>query len=789
MDTDAVRAGVLGCLHCGDPVDLRFKAFCCAGCETVYGVLNRNGLSRYYDLRRRPVSASPVSHSRNAWIEVLQARRQEQDGPLHATFEVRGVHCAACVWLIEELFRRSSSSEVSRISVNPALGRIEIWIPRSFEFERWVVSLRDVGYDIAPSLPVDHGASDGLLLRAAICFVLASNTMLLTIATYLGLNEGVLFEKFQTLSFAAGTICVFIGAPAFIRTAWRGLRAGVLHLDLPISIGICLAFVGSCWSYFTSNSDAFFIDTLAVFITLMLFGRWVQSRLIERHRHLLLQDHGIDGMLVRKSLGTTPELVPASEIYEGDELWIASRELVPVRCKVLSENASCSLDWINGESDPIAYRAGDIVEAGAFNASEEIVRMRAMQTIAASSITSLLSQSVPNDEPQVDRWWQRVSKYYSLGVLGASAIGVGFWAILGDFTMAFQVGTAVLIVTCPCAFGIAVPLAFEIASAKLRQKGLYVCNQRLFLNASRVNRVVFDKTGTLTWGALQLRDNSAIRTLPTVDREVLRAMVARSAHPKSNAVSSSFKSVPQDLSLSSEIRDTLIVNELPALGLTASFRGAQYRLGAPVWAGVPNESAADLVFARNGELLASLQTEEVLRPNVGEELTQLQQQGVCVSVVSGDRSDRAEAVARQLSLDTASVFAEQSPQDKANFVVASGPNTLFFGDGINDSLAAKVASCSGTPAIDRPFMAARSDFFVMSAGLSPIRHLLRISKRVSKIVKADLAFAVVYNIAVVALAWSGHMQPWLAAVLMPLSSVVTVSFTSLALHGEDTAWT
>ena len=232
------------------------------------------------------------------------------------------------------------------------------------------------------------------------------------------------------------------------------------------------------------------------------------------------------------------------------------------------------------------------------------------------------------------------------------------------------------------------------------------------------------------------------------------------------------------------LENGFVVHEEPSAGLQARHGGHLYRLGRPGWAApaTPMPAGVDLVFARDGRPLAALRTEEALRPDAQDEVKRLAEAGYETWILSGDAPSKVETLAAQLGIPAARAIGGQTPDGKAAWLRAHGAEeTLFVGDGINDSLAADVALVAGTPAIDRPFMPARSDFYFVTPGLSPIRQMLASAHRLRRVVRADLTFAVAYNLGAVALAYAGLVEPWVAAVLMPISSVATIGATVAAL--------
>jgi Cu2+-exporting ATPase len=784
------------CLHCGLPVVPagagRHGDFCCSGCEAVYGLLHREHLGRYYALRGArgvPALASAGVRRDTKWLELLEARLAAAGGHARLALDLQGLHCVGCVWLIEELFAREPGT--SRILVNPALGRVDLWVSRDFALRRFVEHVEAFGYRFGPPLKRAPAASRDLVVRLGVCAAIAMNSMIFGIAMYAGLRAGPLFSLFTALNFVLGSLSVAVGGSVFFRSALRGARRGVLHLDLPIALGIALAFAGSTLSYATHRSESSYFDTLDVFIALMLLGRWLQERVLEHNRAWLLASDGAEGLLARRVEGGRVRLVSCAELREGDALLVAPGDLVPTDARLDGDASTFSLDWISGESRPRTYRPGDVVPAGAFATGPNAAALEVVVPFESSPLRDLLRQPErprSGGDAEGERsspWWQALSRVYVTAVLAlAAASFAGWWAGTHDLAVALRVTTAVLIVTCPCAFGIAAPLAYEMAQAGLRRHGLFVRRAGFLDRAARVRRVVFDKTGTLTTGVLALSDETPLAAL---DRRALAALydlVARSSHPKSAAIREAL--APYDLSVTPGAR----VVEHPGKGIELSDACGCFRLGAPAWAAAAaSHGSGDVAFSRDGHLLASFTTAERLRPDAAHEVRALEDDGHEIWLLSGDAQHRVDAVGAASGIDPRRSIGGCSPRDKARFFEdpAHG-DALFVGDGVNDALALDRALVSGTPAVDRPFVPARADFFFVTPGLAPLRLAIRTSRAVAQVVRADLAIALAYNAITVGLAVGGRMSPLACAVLMPLSSLTTIAATVFALSRRSRLW-
>ena len=392
------------CAHCGSALGPgSVDAYCCAGCRAVASLLQESGLARYYSLRDGKGAPVPlVDETRRdlAWLAPLEERVRESGGACHVTLDVQGMHCAGCVWVFGELFRREA--DAVQVVANPSLGRVELWVGPAFDLGRYVRSVERFGYLLGPALKTAARREDGLLVRTGVAVALAANAMMFAVAIYLGLREGPLFELMSTLEIVLATAAVAVGLPVFARAAIEGLRRGVLHLDLPIALGMVLALTGSIWAHLV-RPESSYGDTVAVFVALMLLGRWIQERVVAGNRDRLLASEGSDGLFTRRVQDGRMEMVRASAIAQGDRLLIAPGELVPVDARLEEGAASVSLDWISGESAPREVEAGAVIPAGAFSAGTRSIAVRAETDFAGSPLITLLGSGAPQSDARAPR--------------------------------------------------------------------------------------------------------------------------------------------------------------------------------------------------------------------------------------------------------------------------------------------------------------------------------------------------------------------------------------------------
>jgi Cu2+-exporting ATPase len=450
-------------------------------------------------------------------------------------------------------------------------------------------------------------------------------------------------------------------------------------------------------------------------------------------------------------------------VRAGDELLIARGDVVPVDAVLLGAPAHVSMDWINGEAAPRRVSEGATIDAGSFNAGTAALHARATQDFTQSRLVSLLrtdTQAASAKGGRHRQLWNAVARRWVVTVLGVSALGFLIWLPF-DAARAVDVAVALLVITCPCAVGIAVPLAYELMQSRLRRVGFYARNGDLLDRLTDVRTVVFDKTGTLTLGKLELADPQALALLPPVARDVAFNLAIRSSHPVSVAIARSI--------VGATFEPAAEVVELPGEGMRWVRPDGEWRLG-----GRPT------TLTRNGVPIASLRTREVLRSDARDELRRLGEQ-YAVHLLSGDASSRVAALAAELGIPDSRAVGQLSPEEKGARVKAL-PDVLFVGDGVNDARAFEAALAAGTPAIDRPVMPSRSDFFLVGEGLTPLSAALEGAARLRRVVRRVLTLSLAYNVFAIAFTLAGFMSPVAAAISMPASTLSLLLFTVSSLR-------
>lgn len=773
------RGANVPCLHCGTPFRPTWEddQFCCSGCEFVHHLIRDSGLDKFYELRGRgratPVKPLVFRRRDWSWLQsiVREAESAAGDGAASGEVELQGISCIGCVWLVERVAARAPGLLEAR--VHPALGRLRMrWSPGAFDAEALAGELQSFGYLLGP---VRAGSAmrraGGLGLRLGLCGAFALNTMLFTLPRYLGMDSdfefaplfGWLAAGFSCLSFA-------VGGSYFIGRSWNGLRRGVLHIDLPISLGLLAAFAGSWVAWTLGAERLLYFDFVSVFVFLMLLGRWLQEGAVEKNRRLLLSSEPGPTTL-RLADGTT---LTAAELAPGHEYDLPPGEPAPVRSRLAADAASLAMDWISGESDVREVNAGQVVPSGAVNVGRAPIRLRALEGWANSVLASLLGTGPREPARYVPL--ERFIRAYTTAVLLVASFGLAaWWGLAGNALTGLQVFISVLVVSCPCASGVALPLLDELAASALRRLGVFIRDPGIWARLRAIRKIAFDKTGTLTEETLRLADPTPLQRLDPKARAILLQMVSESWHPICDCLRRELLTAGHQ----PRSAPAAEIEETPGKGLTLRDGPSVWRLGRPEWAGpeatATADSATDCDLTRDGKILASFRFRESIRDDAIEEIAALRRLGYRLVVLSGDHTKRLRLVCARLGIPETDWRGGMSPADKASWIRDGGAeDTLMLGDGANDSLAFDASRCCGTPAIDRGLLEQKADFYYLGRGVSGVRHLIQMARARDAVARAVIGFAIAYNLVVVAISLAGHMNPLVAAIVMPLSSLASL---------------
>lgn len=778
------------CIHCATPFSSASpqEKFCCRGCEYVYSLIHEEGLDRFYDLRSnstlRPVRSVPFESRDFEWLEKEKARAEEglsEGDSAEADFSLEGLSCVGCVWLVEKIFQKYPGG--IEASAHPATGVLHLkWCAGEADLTGFAGELADFGYMLSPHCSATpRSETRELASKLGLCAAFAMNAMVFTLPSYLGMPEDFPFAGiFKLVTFLSATLSLLVGGSYFIRRAWYAARARTPHIDLPIALGIVFAFAGSLIGWAFRIEGLLYFDFVATFIFLMLAGRYLQLAAVEKNRNRLQRRRPVPDAV---SSPDHPQLLPLSEITAGTRIEIRPGQSVPVAAVLDSEAADFSLEWINGEADTHTFRAGRAIPAGAIHLGNERAIITASETWDASLLSRLTGSHRPTGRIA---GLEKLLKIYLLAIVILGIVGFIFWIPLAGLPGALQVMISVFVVSCPCALGVALPLADELAGSRMERAGVFIREPLLWSRLRQIRTIIFDKTGTLTLERPVLANPDAITHLDYEARLALARLTNGSLHPVSRTL---LESVGRTgLAQLRESASTKI-HDVPGMGRFFESEDGKWSLGRPGWASGSTLSSAphDAELCHNSSPIACFRFEESLRPDAIEALRRLEKNHRLV-ILSGDRKEKVSAAAEVLGIDSADAHASLQPEEKEEIVrQLDHSDTLYLGDGANDSLAFNAAFATGTPVVDRSFLETKSDFFFLGQSLRFLPGMLGLARLRYRTVAMAFSFALLYNAIAITVALLGFMNPLVAAIIMPLSSAVSLGIVAMGLREKSDA--
>ncbi len=764
------------CLHCGSPVPAGSAAdaeFCCRGCEGAYRLVRGLGLDSYYNRRCIDPAVRPLKpEDEEAAVDYGLHVREQPDGSAELHLMVEGIHCAACVWLIEAVLARQPG--VVQARVNMTTRRLTLrWRADENDANALVGQVAAIGYRLIPYDPARAGSEqqqhEKELLRAmAVAGFAAGNVMLLSVSVWAGhfshMGEATRTFMHWVSALIALPAIVYAGRP-FFRSAWQAVRAGRTNMDVPISLGVTLASAMSLWETMRYGEHAYF-DAAVSLLFFLLIGRYLDSRARGRARSAAEHLLGLTASAVTVvDESGERRMMPPEQVREGMTVLVAAGERIGVDGRVSDGLSDLDTSLITGESNPVAVRAGDTVFAGTLNLSAPL--RVAVTAVGEGTLLAEIVRMMEVAEQGRARYValaDRVARYYA-PVVHLLALGTFLgWTLFSaiDWQIALLYAVAVLIITCPCALALAVPVVQVVASGRLLRQGILLKSATALEQVGRIDTVVFDKTGTLTVGRPELRRDGG---WSDDDLLAAAALAGASHHPLARAL---VRAAPP-------VAVAAGVVEHPGCGM----RAGTARLGSRRWLGIADDAAAagpELWFERPGRAPVRFVFADVLRPDAAEVLKLLARKGLAVELLSGDRAPTVAAVAAELGI--ADWRAGCTPADKCARLAelaAAGRRVLMVGDGLNDAPALAAAEVSMSPSTAVDVSQTAADVVFQGLRLRPVVEVVAVARRADTLVKQNFGLAFLYNVVTIPLAVMGMVTPLIAAVAMSTSSIVVIA--------------
>ncbi len=684
-----------------------------------------------------------------------------------AAFAVPGMRCAGCIAKLENGLAQVPGIAVAR--VNFTAKRVTVsHLPETSlaDIQR---AIGELGFESQPlaseESSADDAASRELVKAMAVAGFAMMNIMLLSVSVWSGASGGTK-DLFHWLSALIALPTVAYAGRPFFRSAWGALSKGRTNMDVPISIGVVLTTALSLFETFVSGPHAYF-DGVVMLLFFLLTGRWLDSVMRDRARD------GVTMLLKQKALGAlvanpdgTSRWLTAEALEPGMQMLVAAGERLAADGVVAKGRSFFDLALLTGESAPVAVGPGDKVHAGTLNIDAPIdVRVTAAGNSTALADIARLMEDAAQSRSRHVRIADRAARYYAPAVHTLALLSFVGWMFVGaGWHQSLLIAVAVLIITCPCALGLAVPAAQIVVAGALMKRGILVKDGSALERLAEVDRALFDKTGTLTLGRPALAD---LAVLPVPDHGLALALARASRHPLSQALRRALEEIGTAAAEVSDLR------EVPGQGVEGLFEGEQVRLGRP---SAISASGLPTVEFRHGEQPPVLLTfEDELRPGATQTIAELATLGITCSIASGDSADAVEPVARMLGLTAQTAMQPQDKLDAIGRLSAAGHRVLMIGDGLNDGPALAAGHASLAPASASDAGQSAADAVFLGDGLAPVATAIRAARQTRRIVRQNFILAVGYNAIAVPLAILGLVTPLIAALAMSSSSLLVVA--------------
>ncbi len=676
--------------------------------------------------------------------------------PTH-TLVLPGIHCAGCIRTVEQVLSRQPGIRSARVNLTRRRASV-LGVPGA-DPGQWIGALAAAGIEAHEATRDGGGIDSGkdLVMPLGVAGFAMMNVMLLSVAVWSGATDSTR-DFLHWISAAIALPATAYAARPFFRHAWSALGVGRLNIDVPISLAIILASAMSLYEVANGGEHAWFDAALALTFFL-LAGRVLDQRMRRSARSAAADLAGIEPARAIRIEDGVQRSRPLGELRVGDTLWLAAGARVPVDAVLDDGGVEVDRSAITGESDPLSLTGGDPLTAGDIMLTGPVT---ATATAVGEDTTlrrmTRLVATAENARSRYSGLADRAAAIYTPTVhVVAGTAFLGWLFATGDVRTALNVAIATLIITCPCALGLAVPAVAVVATSRLYRNGLLVKSDTALERLAGIGTVVFDKTGTLTRRVLEVPPN-----MPDTDRRVLRTLAESSDHPLSRTLLDALATVPP--------ADVSNVREIAGSGVEGTWNGASARFGRGDWAGGTSGTA----FAA-GERTYTISSTEDLLPDARETIESLKAKGLEVCLLTGDSGARARQVAARLGVDR--FWSEVSPEGKSAILQelrADGCSVLMVGDGLNDTAALAAADASIAPgnALDASRNAA--DVVVVSGRLPGVAEALGTARLARRRMLQNFGVAAVYNAVAVPLAVAGIATPLMAAIAMSASSLVVI---------------
>ncbi|HCA27428.1 MAG TPA: cadmium-translocating P-type ATPase [Betaproteobacteria bacterium] len=793
------------CFHCGLPVppDSDFlvaiegvaQPMCCRGCQAVAQAIIDNGLQAYYQYRTEmPESGrerAPQALQKLALYDRPEIQKSFVITPAEhlreATLILEGITCAACIWLNERHLQQLPGVKDAHVNYSTRRARVS-WDERELSLSRILQEIQLLGYTAHPysaqrQQAVRKRERQQDLRHLAVAALCTAQVMMLAVALYAGAGSGIEPQIVKLLRYASLLLTLPVigyAAVPFYKSAFRAILSRRMNMDVPVTLAIGSAFIGSTWSTLGGRGEVYF-DAVTMFCLFLLATRYLERNAREKSTEAVENLLKLAPAMAVRIKDDVQEIVPVVELENGDMFLVKPGESVAADGAVIEGESTADESLLTGESRAIAKGLGDTVIAGSINL-EGPLRVRvtgAGENTVLAGIVRMLDRA-QSEKPKIAQMADRLAGYFTYGLLVLTALtALAWWWV--DPQRIFEASLAVLVATCPCALSLAAPAAFAAASSRLLRRGVLLTRGHALETSSHVNRVVFDKTGTLTYGKPCLQKTEP---LAEVDADRCLAIAASLEQASEHPLAASFLAmVDQDRLLTVEQPQNT-----PGKGVNGVIGGIRYALGnrahSPLICGNGNGNGAaadddgvtDVWLCDERRVLAKFSLSDALRPEAVAAVRALRAHGLMVTILSGDSKGAVSHIAHRLGVED--YYWGMRPEDKLaalKKMQCQGEVAAMVGDGVNDAPVLAGSQLSIAMGGGAEVARASSDIVLLTQRLGEVWQALETGRASIRIMHQNFMWAVAYNMIVVPFAALGMVPPWLAALGMSVSSLVVVT--------------
>ncbi len=788
----------LSCFHCGEAIpsgmDLqvrvksRLEPVCCHGCQAVAEWIETSGLDGFYR-HRSGVSPKPAAGNSAAakWEcydrpGMLRGLTPEAGGYASIGLWVDGMRCAACAWLVEKCLQQFPA--VQSVDVNAVTGALSLrWRIRDTPLSVLLARIESLGYTPYPAGADDqspaHASRRKLLQRLFVAGVGMGQVMTFAIALYIGEAQAMqrLYQDyFKWISLLLTVPVVFYSAIPFFQGAWNGLRHGHLNIDTPVTLAILGAFVLSAWNTLMGGGAVYF-DSVTMFVFFILLGRYLQSYIRSRMGKLLHMLAAVENRIVSRLQGDAEEYISAGRIRTGDRLRIKVDEIFPVDAVLISGGTLVDESLLTGESRPVSKSPGAGIVGGSVNLGQT-VDIRATAVGEATVIANIrkMAWQAQTRKPEFFAALDRIANRFVAIVIALSIAGALVWWQI-DPRRIVDITLAIWIAACPCALALAAPAVLAAAGTRLAAAGVWLIHSEALETLARIDYVVFDKTGTLTSGQSSIEEIRMYRDMTSAQAlEYAAALEKHSNHPYAAAfIRAAGGSIP----------GATEVQAWEHRGVSGFINGENYRIGTYEFiccgerrgdsVNHPQTEAGYIWLADSQGVIASFSVGDPLRHDALDLTRSLRELGLQMEILSGDHDSKVREVAQRLGIER--YHSRQSSADKVDRIrrlQAAGRKVLMLGDGVNDTPVLAAADVSVAINGASAMAQAAADLWLTGQRILPLLDALDTAYRARGIIRQNIVWALFYNALFLPLAVTGLLQPWVAAIGMPASSLLVI---------------